>query len=166
MQRLSQSETVRHREEGRKEERSIASLSDPTDTSVWAGICPQRWGEHWIYQQESGGLETKTYCPTLLIDLFLKKQYITMFYLLCSDHAAFYVHGYVFLSGLDHCSWRLRSQLLWRRVFLPPERPHERHQPRHCTDTGKTSPHTFTTLCIFFTQCKRSSKSPQARFMW
>ena len=34
MQRLSQSETVRHREEGRKEERSIASLSDPTDTSV------------------------------------------------------------------------------------------------------------------------------------
>lgn len=41
-------------------------------------------------------------------------------------------------EGLDYCSRGLRSQLLWWRVLLPSQCSHERHQPRHRTDTGET----------------------------
>ena len=38
------------------------------------------------------------------------------------------------LAGLDHRPGRLLRLLLPRRVLLPPQHPHERHQPRHRPD--------------------------------
>lgn len=38
--------------------------------------------------------------------------------------------------GLDNSPFRLRCILLFRRVQVPPERTHERHEPRHRPNPG------------------------------
>lgn len=42
--------------------------------------------------------------------------------------------------GLDYCTRGLCCILLWWRVFLSPQRPHECNKPRHCSDTGMSLP--------------------------
>lgn len=45
--------------------------------------------------------------------------------------------GALLPAGLDHRARGLRRLLLRGGVCLPSELLHERHQPRHCADTGE-----------------------------
>lgn len=47
---------------------------------------------------------------------------------------------FVVILGLDYCTRGLCCILLWWRVFLSPQRPHECNKPRHCSDTGMSLP--------------------------
>jgi len=44
-----------------------------------------------------------------------------------------------YVVGLDNRTRRLRGFLLRRRMLVPSARSDERHEPRHCADTG--APH-------------------------
>jgi len=47
---------------------------------------------------------------------------------------------FVLVLGLDYCTRGLCCVLLWWRVFIPPQCPHERNKPRHCSDSGMPLP--------------------------